>query len=100
MTVDEEKLADSAAGTTLIGSQPVPRFSTTRGGSMRKRGTTKRVEDEESAPISASNTAKLPKLFSRPHQPVSLLFISSSHFLTFSPGGADQLARRIHCQSS
>ena len=35
MSVDEEKLADSAAGTTLIGNQPVPRFSTTRGGSMR-----------------------------------------------------------------
>ena len=59
MTVDEEKLADSTAGTMEIGSQPVFRFSTTRGGSMRKRGTTKRVEDEESAPISASNTAKL-----------------------------------------
>ena len=35
MTADEEKLADSAAGTTLIGSQPVSRLSTTRGGSMR-----------------------------------------------------------------
>ena len=80
MTADEEKLADSAAGTTLIGSQPVSRFSTTRGGSMRKRGTTKRVEDEESAPVSVPNTAKLPKLFSRSHQPVSLLFISSSRF--------------------
>ena len=61
MTADEEKLADSAAGTTLIGSQPVSRFSTTRGGSTWKRGTTKRVEDEESAPVSAPNTAKLPK---------------------------------------
>ena len=47
---------------------------------MWKRDTTKRVEDEESAPISAPDTAKLPKLFSRSHQPVSLLFISSSHF--------------------
>ena len=80
MTADEEKLADSTAGTTLIGSQPVPEFSTTRGGSMRKRGTTKRVEDEESAPVSTPNTAKLPKLFSKSHQQVSLLFISSSHF--------------------
>ena len=44
MTTDEEKLADSAAGTTLIGSQPVSRFSMTRGGSMRKRGTMKPVE--------------------------------------------------------
>ena len=61
MTADEEKLADSAAGTTLIGSQPVSRFSTTRGGSTWKRGTTKPVEDEESAPVSAPNTAKLPK---------------------------------------
>ena len=80
MTADQEKLADSAAGTTLIGSQPVSRFSTTRGGSMRKRGTTKRVEGEESAPVSASNTAKLPKLFSRSHQPVNPSFISLSHF--------------------
>ena len=64
----------------LIGNQPVSGFSTTRGGSMRKRGTTKPVEDEESAPVSTLNTAKLPKLFSRSHQPVSLLFISSSHF--------------------
>ena len=80
MTVDEEKYADSAAGTTLIGSQPVSRFSTTRGGSMRKRDTTKPVEGEESAPVPASNTTKLPKLFSRSHQPVSFLFISSSHF--------------------
>ena len=47
---------------------------------MRKRGTTKPVENEESAPLSVPNTAKLPKLFSRSHQPVSLLFISSSHF--------------------
>ena len=68
MTADEEKLADSATGTNLIGNQPVSGFSTTRGGSMRKRGTTKPVEDEESAPVS---TAKLPKLFSRSHQPVS-----------------------------
>ena len=45
---------------------------------MRKRGTTKPVEGEES--ISAPNTAKLPKLFSRSHQPVNLLFISSPHF--------------------
>ena len=52
MTVDEEKLADSTAGTTLIGSQPVSRFSTTGEGSMRKRGTTKPVEDGGSAPVS------------------------------------------------
>ena len=97
MTADQEKLADSAAGTTLIGSQPASMFSTTRGGSVRKSGITKPVEDEESAPVSAPNTTKLPKLLSRPHQPVSLLFISSSHFLTFSLG---QLVRRIHCQSS
>ena len=71
MTADEEKLADSATGTNLIGNQPVSGFSTTRGGSMRKRGTTKPVEDEESAPVSTLNTAKLPKLFSRSHQPVS-----------------------------
>ena len=38
---------------------------------MRKRGATKPVEDEESAPVSTLNTAKLPKLFSRSHQPVS-----------------------------
>ena len=47
---------------------------------MRKSGITKPVEDEESAPVSAPNTTKLPKLFSRSHQPVSHLFISSSHF--------------------
>ena len=76
MTADEEKLADSAAGR----SQPVSRFSTTRGGSMRKSGTTKPVEDEESVPVSAPDTTKLLKLFSRPHQPVSFLFILSSHF--------------------
>ena len=76
MTADEEKLADSAAGR----SQPVSRFSTTRGGSMRKSGTIKPVEDEESVPVSAPDTTKLLKLFSRPHQPVSFLFILSSHF--------------------
>ena len=52
MTADEEKLADSATGTNYIGNQPVSGFSTTRGGSMRKRGTTKLVEGEESAPVS------------------------------------------------
>ena len=52
MTADQEKLPDSAAGMTLIGSQPVSRFSTTRGGSMRKRRTRKTVEGEESAPVS------------------------------------------------
>ena len=72
MTVNEEKLADNAVDTTLIGSQPVSRFSTTRG-SMRKRGSTKPVKDEEGAPVSALNTM-FPKKFATSRQPVSLLF--------------------------
>lgn len=107
MTADEEKLADSAAGTTLLGgSQPVSRFSTTRGtygGSMRKRGTTKPVEDEESAPASKPNSM-FPKLFSGARQPVGLSFTSCIlHrlvLLMFPAGGTGPLARRNSCQSS
>ena len=95
MTADEEKLADSAAGTTLIGSQPVSRLSTTRGGSTWKRGTTKPVEDEESAPVSAPDITKLPKLFSGSYQLVSLLFISSSHFPNISARWCKSIVRAL-----
>ena len=96
MTANKEKLADSAAGMMLIGSKPVSRFSMTRGGSMWKHGTAKSVEDEESAPVSALNTAKLPKLFLRSHQQVSLLLVHHLIFLMFSTGGAGQLSELLN----